>query len=175
GWMFIPLTEYHGGGQAATVEPLCEHLDHYKAMMTENMLAGVQAAYRGKRLYDTEETKNMVKETVSLYKKYRNILESQIIHIRRPDGRSYDGYLHVNPHIQNCGFLVLYNPSDCIICEDITIPLYYTGINDKAIISLSDREPVIYPLDRNYNIKIRINIPKNDFIWYVIRNVEADN
>ena len=26
GWMFLPLTVYHGGGEAATFEPLEEHL-----------------------------------------------------------------------------------------------------------------------------------------------------
>ena len=26
GWMFVPLTEYQGGGAAATIEPLAEHL-----------------------------------------------------------------------------------------------------------------------------------------------------
>jgi hypothetical protein len=173
GWMFVPLMQYHGGGKAATVEPLCEHLDHYRMMMTENMLTGVQAAYRGKRLYDTDETKNMVRNTVTLYKKYRNILESQIIHIRRPDGRNYDGYLHVNPYFTDCGFLVLFNPTENIICEDISIPLYYTGVNDKAVASLFDREPIEYTLDRNYNIKINVNIPENDFVWYVIRNAKA--
>ena len=62
GWMFVPLTEYHGGGKAATIEPLNEHLEHYEKMMVSNLGAGVQACYRGPRLYDTEETKNMVKK-----------------------------------------------------------------------------------------------------------------
>ena len=31
GWMMVPLTEYHGGGAAATIEPLHEHLAHYEA------------------------------------------------------------------------------------------------------------------------------------------------
>ncbi|MFW5774338.1 MAG: hypothetical protein ACOCWD_06620, partial [Tangfeifania sp.] len=29
GWMFVPLVQYHGGGEAATIEPLKEHLPHY--------------------------------------------------------------------------------------------------------------------------------------------------
>ena len=36
GWMFVPLTEYQGGGSAATVEPLHEHLDIYRKLMFEN-------------------------------------------------------------------------------------------------------------------------------------------
>ena len=37
GWMFVPLTEYHGGGAAATIEPLDEHLDHYERMLCSNL------------------------------------------------------------------------------------------------------------------------------------------
>ena len=90
GWMFVPLTQYHGGGAAATIEPLHEHLDHYRRMMLCNLAFGVQACYRGHRLYDTEETKQMVREVVAWYKKYRDILESDLIHgppRRRPRRR----------------------------------------------------------------------------------------
>ena len=37
GWMFVPLTEYQGGGAAATIEPLDEHLDHYERMLVSNL------------------------------------------------------------------------------------------------------------------------------------------
>ena len=33
GFMFVPLTQYHGGGEAATIEPLNEHLDHYETRL----------------------------------------------------------------------------------------------------------------------------------------------
>ncbi|MBN1125385.1 MAG: hypothetical protein JXA82_10280, partial [Sedimentisphaerales bacterium] len=85
GWMFVPLTQYHGGGAAATIEPLNEHLDAYGAHLANNFGAGVQACYRGPRLYDTDATKAVVKKWVDFYKKYRPILDSDIIHLRRAD------------------------------------------------------------------------------------------
>jgi hypothetical protein len=60
----VPLVEYHGGGEAATLEPLSEHLDAYEGHLAQNLGAGVQACYRGPRLYDTEETKAVVKRWV---------------------------------------------------------------------------------------------------------------
>ena len=69
-WSFVPLVEYHGGGKAATLEPLSEHLYEYKTLMFQNYGAGVQACYRGPRLYDTPETKQVVTEIISWYKKY---------------------------------------------------------------------------------------------------------
>ena len=47
-------------GSAATIEPLDEHLDHYERMLTSNLALGVQACYRGPRLYDTERTKALL-------------------------------------------------------------------------------------------------------------------
>ncbi|HXR10455.1 MAG TPA: hypothetical protein VN792_06740, partial [Candidatus Acidoferrales bacterium] len=47
GWMFVPLTEYQGGGAAATIEPLKDHLEHYQARLANLFGAGVMAAYRG--------------------------------------------------------------------------------------------------------------------------------
>ena len=77
GWMFVPLTEYQGGGAAATIEPLKEHLPHYEARLANLFGAGVQACYRGPRLYDTDETKAVVKRWVDFYKQHRPILDSR--------------------------------------------------------------------------------------------------
>ena len=111
GWMFVPLSQYHGGGAAATIEPLNEHLDHYDRLLKSNLGMGVQAHYRGPRLYDTKETRDLVKSNVAWFKKYRNILESDFVHGRRADGKELDWVLHVNPRLETQGMLCIYNPT----------------------------------------------------------------
>lgn len=169
GWMFVPLTEYHGGGAAATIEPLCEHLDHYRLMLNNNLMAGVQASYRGIRLYDTEQTKQMVKESIDTYKKYRSIFESPLIPIRRPDGRDFDGYLHINPALEVKGMLVLFNPLPYAITREIRVPLYYTGLTDTAVVSAFDRDPIQVPLQRDCSITLHLTLPANNFVWYTVK------
>ncbi|MCP4974598.1 MAG: alpha-galactosidase, partial [Maribacter sp.] len=110
-WTFVPLTEYHGGGAEATLEPLNDHLDSYEAHMVQNYGSGVQACYRGPRLYDTEATKKLVIDQIAHYNKYRKILNSDIIHLRRPDGRSWDGFMHVNPGLEEKALVMLFNPT----------------------------------------------------------------
>ncbi len=110
GWMFVPLTQYHGGGAAATIEPLKDHLPHYEARLADLFGAGVQACYRGPRIYDTEETKAVVKKWISFYKAHREVLDADIVHLRRPDGREWDGFVHVNPQGREKGLAVFYNP-----------------------------------------------------------------
>ena len=169
GWMFVPLTQYHGGGAAATVEPLHEHLDHYRKIMLSNLSMGVQACYRGPRIYDTEQTKEMVKESVAWFKKYRGILESDIIHGRRADGRDIDWMLHVNPQLENKGMLIVFNPLAKPVKCTITVPLYYTGLTDKAQIGKQDKDFSEYKLKRDYTIELEINIPADSMQWYVVK------
>lgn len=168
GWMFVPLTEYHGGGEAATIEPLNEHLDHYEKMMVSNLGGGVQACYRGPRLYDTEETKTMVKTSVDWFKKHRDVLEGDIIHLRRADGRDIDYWLNVNPGGKEKGLLMIFNPLNEPVSREIDVPLYYTGLSEKAAVSREDEPAVYYKLGRDYRIRLKVEIPANTYTWYVI-------
>ena len=168
-WTFTPLVQYHGGGAAATIEPLDEHLDFYKAHMIQNYGSGVQSCYRGFRLYDTERTKEAIKEIISWYKEHRDILCSDIIHLRRPDGRDWDGIMHVNPSLDEKGFVMLYNPTDKDISRTITLPLYYTGLTGTARIQEQDGPARRVRLDRRYNAPVTVTIPANGYTWLVIK------
>jgi len=167
-WSFIPLTQYHGGGAEATIEPLHEHLKHYEMMLVSNIGLGIQSALRGPRLYDTEETKIMVKRVVTWYKKYRDILESDIIHIRRADGRDIDYMMHANPELKQKGFLLVFNPTDNQISKKITIPLYYAGLTEIATIREQEEKPSVHKLNRKYEIELEIKVAPNWYNWYVI-------
>ena len=168
GWMFVPLTQYHGGGDAATIEPLHEHLDHYRQMILGNLGFGVQACYRGPRLYDTEETKQMVAKAVAWFKKYRGILESDLIHGQRADGQDIDWMLHVNPSLKEKGLAMFFNPTDAPIEKTITLPLYYTGLDEKASIRQEEGNAKEYVLDHDYKVKLKVRVPAKGSTWFVI-------
>lgn len=168
-WTFVPLTQYHGGGAAATLEPLAEHLHEYDAHMTQNYGSGVQACYRGPRLYDTEETKELVIRKIEHYKTYRDILNADIIHLRRPDGRDWDGILHVDPQLDIKGYALLYNPTGKELHRTIRLPLYYTGLTKTAHIQVGDDAPVELELTRSYKVEIRVRIPAHGYQHILIK------
>ena len=167
-WRFVPLVEYQGGGSAATLEPLSEHLYEYKNLMFQNYGAGIQACYRGPRLYDTPETKKVVLEIINWYKKYRNILNNDIIHLRKPDARDWDGIMHVDPKGKEKGLAMFYNPTDQEITRNIQLPLYYTGLSKTASIREQEGISKTYTLDRNYTVNLAVRIPAKGYTWYVI-------
>ena len=170
GWMFVPLVEYHGGGAAATFEPLCDHLEDYESHLAQNFGSGVMACYRGPRLFDAEETKIVVKRWVDFYKRYDLILNSDLIHVRRPNGRSIDCMLHANAQISPCGLAMLYNPTRTVQEMTLKLPLYYTGLSDVAKIRKGEGEPKRYEIDRSYNVEIPIKMEAKSVTYLVIES-----
>jgi hypothetical protein len=165
GWMFVPLVEYQGGGAAATLEPLSEHLDAYGQHLAQNFSSGVQAAYRGPRLYDTPATRAVVKKWVDVYKAHRDILESDIVHVRRPDGRDIDVILHVNPRLREKGLAVVHNPLGEAVTRTLRLPLYYTGLTTAASVRVEGGAAKRYALDRAYAIDVPVTVPPRGMTW----------
>ncbi len=168
GWMFVPLTEYQGGGAAATIEPLSEHLDHYAAMIESNLALGVQACYRGPRLYDTEKTKAMVQSKVAWFKAHRDILESDVVHGRRADARDLDWMLHVNPRLKSKGLLAVFNPLDQPVTRTLRVNLYYTGLKDTARLHERDGKASRLKLSRDHTVEIPVTVPAQGMNWYTV-------
>lgn len=170
GWMFIPLVAYHGGGAAATIEPLRKHLPDYERHLANNLGYGAQACCRGSRLFDALATKAMVKKQVAWFKAHRAILESDVIHLRRADGRDWDGVMHVNPALATKGMAVLYNPLNEDIVREITLPLYYTGIARTAWLRVNSRghaKRVV--IDKGHAVRVNVKIPMQGMTWVTIK------
>lgn len=167
-WSFVPLVQYHGGGAAATLEPLSEHLYEYRTLMYQNYGAGVQACYRGPRLYDTPATQAVVREVIDWYKKYREILNSDIIHLRRPDAREWDGIMHVSPTGRHRALAMVFNPTDEPMVRSIRLPLYYTGLHHEASLRREEGTPERVTVNRDYTVDVTAEIPARGFTWYVV-------
>jgi len=168
GWGFVPLTAYHGGGADAVLEPLSEHLTDYKQLMMQYYGAGVQACYRGPRLYDTEETKEVVIDVIDWYKEYRDILNADIVRLRRADGRDWDGWMHVDPQGKEKGLAMLFNPTSEPIKKSINVPLYYSGLAQTAKIQIEEGAAKNYQLNRDYSVDIQVEIPAGGYTWFVV-------
>lgn len=169
GWMHVPLAQYQGGGAAATIEPLSEHLEHYENMLRSNLGMGVQAHYRGPRLFDGDKTREMVKGVVDWFKEYRDILESDLIHGRRADGRDLDWILHVNSQLENKGMLCVYNPLDEPVSKSLRVDLNYTGLREQASIHHEGAAGQLLSMARDNTVEIEVEVPARGMSWYVIR------
>jgi len=168
GWMFVPLTQYHGGGAAATIEPLDEHLDHYRRMLQSNLAFGVQAVYRGHRLYDTPRVRDMVREQVAWFKEHRDILESDLLHGRRADGRNLDWMLHVNPRLEKRAMLVVFNPQARVLSGTLDLDLSLAGLWRDALLEDPSGPLGARSLDCG-RLRLPVRVPARGMTWVLFR------
>ena len=126
---------------------------------------GVQACYRGPRLYDSEATKAIVKKWTAFYKTHHEVLDGDIIHLRRANGLDWDGILHANPQGKEKAMAFLYNPLNREIEPEIRIPLYYAGFTDLAAASVNGQPPQPLQLARDYAVTVKVKIPAGSHSW----------
>ncbi len=171
GWMFVPLTEYHGGGAAATIEPLAEHLPHYERMLTSNLGYGAQACWRGPRLFDSDVTRALVRRHVDWYKRFRHVLHADVIHTssRRADGQDLDWVLHADPFCDPPAMLVVYNPLDEKRTRSIPLDLYHAGLVVQAVAAGGPGDTERVPLDRLSRGSLQVEVPAGGTVWYAMR------
>ncbi|MDY9920164.1 hypothetical protein PSM36_0139 [Proteiniphilum saccharofermentans] len=89
--------------------------------------------------------------------------------LRRPDGRDWDGIMHVNPALKEKAFVLVYNPLNEPVEKEISIPLYYTGLTESAVIKEKGvSKGKKYKLNRDYSVTLKISIPADGYNWYVV-------
>lgn len=169
GWITLQLVGFYTNDPRVGLEPLSENIDRYERQLIQFLGSGSQLTIRGKRLYDTPETKAMVSKWIQWYKKHRTILNSEIIHVSRPNGRDLDCILHANPFIEEKGMVVIFNPTDREITKELKLPLYYTGLKDKATVISENGSAKTYTLNNESDLMLPVSIEPNGISWFVIK------
>ena len=91
-----------------------------------------------------------------------------LLHLRKPDARDWDGIMHVDPSGREKALALFFNPTSRPMTRTITLPLYYTGLKDKALIREQEGQAVSYSLDARQHVTLQVEIPANGYTWYVV-------
>jgi hypothetical protein len=100
-------------------------------------------------------------------------LDSDLIHLRRADGRDWDGWLHVNPALEERGLAMIYNPLDQPIQRRIRLPLYYTGLTDRAMVVREDGSTEKFKLGRDFSVDLNVRVPAKGRTYLILRAAGA--
>ena len=160
GWVNVNTGVLPGGMEKS--------LDKYERQFFGLLSSGAAVSVTGHRLYDGPKSRAMLKKWMDWYRRYRAIIQGDIIHLRRPDGRDLDYYLHVNPANQEKGMLLVFNPLNETVNKELIVPLYYTGLTDTAKIREQEGQPKTFKLDREFNVRLPAIVPANGSSWFVI-------
>jgi hypothetical protein len=93
-------------------------------------------------IYKTPAAKALLTKWVSWNKAHRRILNADILHVRRPSGRSFDCIGHADPApprpgIDPRGLFLFFNPTAQKVSTVFSLPLYYSGAERLANVSVS--------------------------------------
>ena len=176
GWMFVPLDVYHAGGEEAT---FAAHNDAYEWALAQYLSAGTAACYRGAELYKDgtaagEDMKQRLKKWVGFYKRHRQVLIQPVVHVRRPDMQSWDGWMHVHPTGESTvGLAVIFNPTGLHLSSDIFLDVYYTGLDEIVKISIDGGQQKAVKISRDYGVTIHLDMPPNTVHTIVLNRPDA--
>lgn len=160
GWVNLN-TEFLRGGPE-------KDLERYELFYFTLLSSGANVGVRGFSLYDGPKSKAMLQKWTNWFKKYRKIVSGDIIHLRRPDGRDIDYYMHVAPDNKEKGMLLVFNPLPREVTRKIKVPLYYTGLSSTAAIREQEGRSTKKTLNRDYSVDLEVTIPANGHSWFVI-------
>lgn len=98
--------------------------------------SGVWPTIRGRKVYDCETGKEIFKKWVTIFKKYREVLNGYTVHFMPPriDTENprrttcIDAVMSQLPYGDNRGFVMFFNQTDKDITQEVTVPVYYTGL-----------------------------------------------
>eukprot|EP01079_Euglenida_sp_SAG-EU17-18_P007468 gene7468-1334_t len=173
GWMFVPISQYHGGWPECCIEPVGFLAGQWEFYLQMYFGTGVSPCYRGSRIYndDIPETKSLIQKYTAWNNQYRTILHADIIHLNRADGDSVDAILHVEPDSRKCrerAMLVVFNQNPTNH-ENTTmrVPLYYSGLDLTTMVSKEGASPVAMTLSRDWSVQINLVMAPSSFTWVV--------
>ena len=177
GWMFLPLSAYHSGGDAAT---FAGHHAAYEYGLATYLGAGTAACYRGPVLYGDGAAgaamRATLKRWVGFYKAHRLTLIEPVVHLRRPDMQSWDGWMHVRPDgATEVAVAMLFNPTDRWLNETIVLPLYYAGVDGTSVsVSVDESAFVTRAVGRGYDLRLEVALASRSVTTVVVRRAGDD-
>ena len=160
GWVNVNTRVLPGGTEKS--------VDAYERHFFGLVSSGAAVSITGHRLYDGPKSQAMLKKWTDWYRRYHAIIQGDIIHLRRPDGRDLDYTLHVNPSGKEKGLLLVFNPLNDEVKKELALPLYYTGLTGTARIREQEGTWKKLRLDNEANATFTVTIPARGYSWFII-------
>ena len=176
GWMFLPMKPYHAGGDAASFEPYTAHLQAYEFALSQYLGSGCGMTYRGDKLFDSfgDASHKMVKAKVAWFKAHRDILSADIVHVARPTGVDLDAFVHVSPRTPSHAALALvFNPTAHALSAPLALPLYYTGLDAEALVTVGGGARRRRLLARDYSLEVNVSVGALSTEWVLVERPPA--
>ena len=134
-------------------------------------LAAAGRCFQGGALWQNDASKALVSAWMATFNRFRDVLNGDIIHVKKPNGRSWDAMMHVLPSAAPGSvraFALFFNPSttqDIVLSTQLSV--YYAGFSAASVVNVewSDGSTESLPQDIFFSIALRKRIEAKGFAW----------
>ena len=127
--------------------------------------------FQGGALWQNDASKALLLKWTATLKRFRAVLNGDIVHVLKPSGRKFDALLHVLPSAapgEPKGFALFYNPSTTAAANVSTaLSVYYCGFDAGASVAVEwdtgDVEHVVQ--DAFFNLRLSRSVPPLGYAW----------
>jgi hypothetical protein len=106
---------------------------------------------------------------------YRRVLNGDVIHVRKPTGRSWDAVMHVDPDAPAGApraFLLLFNPTRAALAVNTTtaVSAYYAGASPGDVLKATWKDGTVTALTvaADYTLPVARSLPALGYDWVAL-------
>ena len=126
-------------------------------------------------LWQNDASKALVQGWAATMDKYRDIINADIVHVRKPTGRSWDAIMHVDPRAPPGaprGFVIYWNPlRTAAINVSAALSVYYCGFPAGTTVQATWKDGTRQALPQSpvFTLPISRSLPPQSYDWAVLQ------
>jgi hypothetical protein len=129
--------------------------------------------FQGGALWQNNASQALWMQWQAVFASYRSILNADIVHIRKPTGRSWDAVLHADPEApegEAKGFALFWNPTLSPIALSTSLSVYYCGFAAGASVNAAWRDGTKQQLaqDAFFGLPVVRTLPPQSYDWVAL-------
>ena len=134
-------------------------------------LGAAGRCFLGGDLYQNAASEAILRQWMGTLNRFRDVLNGDIVHVKKPNGRSWDAMLHVLPTAAPGavrGFVIFWNPSmalEALVSTNLSV--YYCGFAPGASVRVewSDGSVEQVQQDAFFGIALRTTVEAKGYAW----------
>ena len=124
-------------------------------------------------LYQNNASQALWVKWMGWLERYRSILAADIVHVRKPTGRSWDALMHVDPTAplgSPRAFAIFFNPTNTTLNFSTTLSVYYCGFTASAPVSVTFMNGTESVLAQNgfFGLSLALQLQPRSYDWIVL-------
>jgi hypothetical protein len=130
-------------------------------------------SFQGGALYQNTASQALWTKWMGWLAQYRSILAADLVHVRKPSGRSWDSMMHVDATAvpgEPRGFAIFFNPTNATVAVSTTLSVYYCGFAPTAVVTATFANGTIaaLPQDGLFGLPLSFQLPQRGYDWVAL-------